>query len=513
MKKNKKIKRILPILIVLIIIPIVLLACSTDKTKELNIIYTTDSHGHLADTEESIGIDTIAAIKEETPHSILVDAGDYLAGDPLANLTEGRDIIELMKLARYDAAAVGNHEFSYGIDVLSQRMQEALGDPNSLHLLAANVKNKGGEDLVAPFITMDVNGIKIGLFGISTMETLASVPTEIAQQLTITDSIEAAKQVVADLENEDCDIIIALSHLGTDNGTHIKSTDLAKQVEGIDVIVDGHSHVILEQIGTEGMPTLVSTGEYSQNVGVLTLIYNKRTNEIQHIENKLINKQQASQYDAIDAVSKKLNSVLAEQEEVLGKVIGHLDVKLIGDKPIIRTQETNFGNLYTDALAEATGADVALINAGNIRADLEAGDLTIRNFMTALPYNELVLTKTLMGSQLIEILEHGLSGLPDAEGQFLQISGLTITVDADKPAGERLTSVMTSAGEEIDLEKEYIIATTEYIAEGGDDFPHFADSPIIHYFEKQNDVILHYINTAEIDRYQSDEPARIVFAQ
>lgn len=509
MKRNIKINKLLSFLLIMIMTGSLFTACSSQKSSTLSIIYTTDTHGHLISGEDTIGIDTIAAIKQDTPNSILVDAGDFMAGEPLASLTEGKDIITLMKSAQYDATAVGNHEFSYGLEVLQEQSKLAIELPNAFTMLAANVKDQNGNDLFTPWTIIELDGIRIGLFGLSTEETLTSIPTATAKQLSITNPIDAAKEAVESLNSQGCDIIVALSHIGS-KSSEPTSLDIAKQVDGIDILIDGHSHVTFEEVPQENGTIMVSAGEYNQAIGILTFDINPNTDNITNISNKMLTAENAGNYTPAENVTTKLNEITTSQEAVLNEVIAHIEVTLEAEKPIVRTQETNFGNFVADVMVHASGADFGIINAGNIRANLSMGDITKGDMLTALPYDSLILTKSVTGSQLTAIIEHGLAELPEAEGQFLQISGLKFEADISQPAGQRLISIQTTEGEAILHEKQYTIATTEYIADGGDGFTVLGELPVLDYYEKQNDAVLDYLSEADMAQYAAGKAERIV---
>lgn len=496
--------------ILMLFVTLTLTGCSA-KTSEISIIYTTDAHGHVVTDESTIGLDVVAAIKKATPNSILLDAGDFAHGLPIATLSEGQDIVKLMKLAGYQAVAVGNHEFSYSVDALQQRANEAAGEPNSMQILSANIfmNNSESELLFPPYTIVEVNGVKVGIFALTTPETMDAVLQSISAKIDITDPIQAAQQAVADLEEENCDLIVALTHIGSDPAVVIKSMDIANAVTGIDVVVDGHSHLVLDE-RTENGTVIVSSGEHGGHVGVLKLTMDLRKNEVLSAENTLFSKEDTAQYEPNEEITNKAKEIIAEQEKMLSEVVGETLVDLIGEKQVVRTGETNFGNLCADAMKEATGADIGLINGGNIRATIQTGDITQGDIITALPYNNIIVTKSVTGAQLLEIVEHGLSQLPSAEGMFLQIAGIRIVINPDNPVGERLVSIEKTDGSEIDLAAEYIISTNEFIADGGDGFPVLKERPILTDTQVQNDIILDYLNKTDTLAYPSGQPSRIL---
>lgn len=486
----------------------------TEELADVTILYTTDAHGHIVTDEETIGLDIIAGIKDVTPDSILVDSGDFLAGQPIATLTEGKDIVALMKMAGYSAAAVGNHEFDYGISVLKERIGEAEEKPDATHILSANLFDNESNALTDTWIVQEVNGIKIGMFGITTKETESVIPVKTAESITLTDEVGAAKEAVEALKNENCDLIVGIVHAGTDSTATTKSTDIAEQVEGIDVLIDGHSHAIVdEKAENEKGTIIVSSGEYGYQVGVLKLTVNKKSRSVSNYENSLITREEADAFKPNQAVADEIEKIVLEQDTILNEVVASTEVSLIGEKETIRTQETNLGNLCADATMNATGADIGLSNAGNIRATIEAGDITRGDILTVLPYGNQIVTKSLTGSQLMEVIEHSLSMLPEADGRFLQMAGICIVVNSDNPKGEKLVSIVRADGSPIMPDELYIVAVNDYIADGGDDFTVFQDVPVIEYYGTEDQIVLDYINEYGTQSYGEGEPSRIVFSE
>lgn len=505
---QQRIRKILCLLAALALLVAAFSGCQSTAPAELQIIYTTDSHGHIIASEDDIGMDVISALKKQTPNAILLDAGDFLHGLPIALLSEGRDVVALMKEAGYNATALGNHDFNYGVDVLNERVQQAQIQPNPLQMLSANVQFESQEH--KPWLTLTVNGIKVGIFGLTTPDTLITVSPAIAADVTISDPAEAAKQAVAELQAEKCDLIIALAHIGNDATSSYKSLVLAEQVEGIDVIVDGHSHVETEQQLQNGSIVVSLNGEGSQ-VGVLTLSYLPKSDTIESYTNRVYNRQDVDTIVPDEALSAKIAAIQTEQTALLQQVVGYTEVDLLGEKQDVRTGETNLGNLCCDALIAATNADVAIMNGGNIRASIPVGDITQGDILTVMPYSNMVVTKQVTGDELLQILEHGLSLLPEADGRFAQVGGVNMQVDAAMPAGQRIQSLTFSNGRPVEPAGEYLLVTNDYLAEGGDDYPVLAGLPLLSMPMNLEEAVLRYIAEHGTASYGSAEPERIVF--
>ena len=250
---------------------------SQDSTavQEVIVYHTNDSHGYLSgDGENIVGIDLAAGLKESTPNSILVDAGDATQGLPLASLTKGADVIELMNQAGYDLMTAGNHEFDFGTEAFLSNARKA-----DFPILAANIYRNGSpllkdvqEGNNGCHTIIEQNGVRIGFFGLTTADTASSTnPTGITD-LEFRDEAETAKAEIAHLEDEGADVIIAICHMGNMDAS-CTSTDLANAMTGeyqdkIDVIIDGHSHTV-ENEETNGI-LIVQTGSGMAGIGTVS---------------------------------------------------------------------------------------------------------------------------------------------------------------------------------------------------------------------------------------------------
>ena len=166
------------------------LAGCAGPARPVTLFYSTDTHGRLSSDHESIGLDRIAALKKATPDSLLVDAGDYLQGHPTVDLSKGQSAVQLMKMAGYYAAALGNHEFDFGQDVLKIRIAEAAAGPNPLYLISANVLNADNTPFTRQAVTTEVGGLKIGFFGLTTTETAVQIHPRHVEGLVFTDVVQ-----------------------------------------------------------------------------------------------------------------------------------------------------------------------------------------------------------------------------------------------------------------------------------------------------------------------------------
>lgn len=431
-----------------------------DLTGHIVILHTGDSHGWA---DGNLGFGRVAYAKDVLEGAgatvLLLDAGDALHGLPFANISEGESIVQLMNEAGYDAMAAGSHDFSYGAD----RLQE-LAAQAKFSMLTANVLKEDGSTLLPGSMIIERNHVKFGIFGLTAPETAHAVAPENLTGLTFDDLIETAKAAVAALEAENCTLIIALTHLGMENSGGVTAEMLAEQVEGIDVIVDGGSHTLLEEgLWTNGA-LLVSAGEYIGQIGCVDIDPTGLTAAT------MLTNEDFGTTDGDEAVGRLLAEIEEAQEAVLNESVGSTAVELNGAQEAVCTGETNLGNFAADALRSAAGAEIALINGGAVRSSIPAGEITKRQLAEAFPSGNYAVTMEVTGDWLLEALENGVSLYPAAEGCFPQVSGMSFKFDPAQPAGSRVFEVKVN-GEALDAAKTYTLATVDSIAAGGDGYP------------------------------------------
>jgi LPXTG-motif cell wall-anchored protein len=459
---------------------------------EITILHTNDTHGRVKSDSSVIGIDTISAIKKSIPNSILVDAGDTLHGLPFATMNKGADIVTLMKLAGYDVMTPGNHDFNYGYQRLLELANMASEGSNGFPIISSNVM-KGDKALLNSNIIKEIDGVKVGFFGLSTPETAYKTNPNNVIGINFNDPIESAKKQVGELKAKGADVIIAIAHIGTDDSSEITSPMIAKAVEGIDIIVDGHSHSKYPTgLEADNGTIIVSTGEYEANLGQVKIIVDKETKKLVNTVATLIPKSTASTIEADETVTSKIKEIDDAQNVILSKVIGNSKVVLDGARENARTKETNLGNLITDAMLYVTGAQIAITNGGGIRDSINEGEITKGEVVKVLPFGNFIVTKYLTGAQIKDILEHGVKSYPATAGQFTHVAGIKYAFDKDKEAGNRVFSI-TIDGKALDMNAKYLVATNDFMAAGGDEYPHFKNAKTENEFQALDEALEVYI--------------------
>ncbi len=499
---------LLAVLLIFTAIPFAASAVDVSASNgKLIILHTNDVHGRDKYVEgSSIGRAGVAKIKQTYEAAgaevLLLSAGDDIQGAPLVNVSQGETAIEFMNAAKYDAMTIGNHEYDYPASQLT-KLEGEMDFP----LLSANILSKSdGSNAYTPYRVFTMkSGRKVGVFGLTTPETMTKTHPDNVKDVTFIDGealYDLAQKQIDALKAEGCTFIIALGHLGTDvMSSPNRSTDVIANTTGIDLFVDGHSHTEFKNGMKVGNTLLVSTGEYLNNVGVVTydgtslsaaLISDDSFGRDEAVD-KLIN-------DAYDEIQAEYSAVFATTTVNLngtreGGDVTSSDGTVIASFPEgegNRTAETNLGDFSADAQLYAaekvTGEDidVSIVNGGNVRETIPAGPITRNDMITVFPFQNTVVVLKLTGGELLEALEAACYAMPDSLGAFPQVAGVEFDVDGSVPyekgtrypdstyyapklPGSRVKNVMIG-GAPLDLKAEYTLTTNDFLAAGGDTY-------------------------------------------
>lgn len=439
--------------------------------KEITIIHYNDTHGRVEENEKNgeLGyakIKTYFDYKNVADNAILLDAGDTLHGTILANIAQGESVIKAANKMGLTAMTAGNHDFNYGYQRLLDLRKLA-----NFNIMGSNVIDEDGNPILNTGSIVNVDGLNIGIFGLSTPETKTKSSPVNTEGLTFVDSVETAKAEVEKLKAEGADIVVCLSHLGINEESEETSTKIADNVDGIDVIIDGHSHTQLDNGMVKKTTLVAQTGAHGYNLGEVTLLVDKdgkvKTKYAKLQPYKKMKYIHANQ-DVLDVV----NEYTEANKEVLGQKVGETEVDLDGVRENVRTGETNLGDFISDAMKDAIGADVTITNGGGIRDSLAKGEITKGGVLTVFPFTNFLVKIEVTGADIKAALEHGLSDTPNQAGKFPQIAGMTVKYDSSKAAGEKVTEVLVN-GEALDPDKTYQLATNDFMAIGGDGYEMF----------------------------------------
>lgn len=455
---------------------------------EITVLHSNDVHSRV---EGEAYLSAYAkALKEEKKNVLLLSAGDVLHGQPLATISRGESIVEIMNAVGYDAMVPGNHDFNYGFD----RLKELEKDMD-FALISANVVYKDTQKpAFTQYLIKDIGGVKVGIFGLSTPETATKTNPKNVEKVEFTPPVAAAEAMVKELKGKGAQVIIALTHLGVDEETlsEERSTALGA-VEGIDLVVDGHSHTEMPEGRVEGKTTISQTGEYLNNFGQVSL--KVADGKVTEKKASLIPLSEEGRKDlkTDQAVLDTISSVEKANEKITSEIIGKTPVKLDGEREDVRTHETNLSNLLTDSMLAVTGADLAITNGGGIRASIEAGDISKGDVLTVLPFGNFICTIKITGQSVLDALEHGLDSYPESAGHYAQVAGIKVVFDASQKAGSRISSVTMQDGKALDPKAEYVVATNDFMASGGDDYSMFTNNSAYMEFGALDEALIDYI--------------------
>jgi 5'-nucleotidase/UDP-sugar diphosphatase len=462
-------------------------ASGPDIDRKIAIIHTNDTHGH--DTGQAPGFSLAAVAQlahdyEEEGYWVLVlDSGDAIQDTLLVDESKGSTAMDFMNSVGYAAMALGNHEFDWGLDNL-----KALRTKAAFPFLSANVMADSKNTLVDPNVIFSLdNGANIGIFGLTTPETYTKVSPEKVSGLTFLEGdklYECARKQTKYLHAQGCRLVICLGHLGYEGSEEPnRSVDVLKNVDGIDIFIDGHDHLVQNE--TANGTLLAETGCWLQNIGVIT--YDDGV-----LAEKLI---PYGSYAGIDANTQAIiDQAQADVDAASTAILAQTAFDLDGTRsPGVRGYETNLGDLACDSMlwdakkAAGSGAvDGAVANAGALRASVPAGPITLRNIKSIFPYDDQIRIVTVTGAQLLEALEASTYQTPQPFSGFPQVAGIQYSIDttvawnpgdqypkstyhAPAKPGARV-KISDVGGKGFSTDALYAIATNDFVAEGGDTY-------------------------------------------
>ncbi len=417
----------------------------------------------------------ITEARERAGNSILVDGGDQFQGTLFYTQYKGALAAEMMNQMGYDAMTVGNHEFDDGPEVLRGFM-----DAVEFPVLMSNADVTAEPllaDKLAKSTVIEKGGEQIGLIGLTPQDTheLASP----GDNITFSDPVAAVQGEVDLLIARGVNKIIVLSHSG-----YSVDQKVAAETTGVDVIVGGHTNTLLSNTDGRaegpyptmvGETAIVQAYAYGKFLGELNVTFDDEGN-ITKAEGEPLIMDAAVTEDqpTVDRIAEAAKPL----EEIRNRVVAETAEAIDGERGNCRAQECSMGNLVADAMLDRVkdqGIDIAISNAGGLRASIDAGEVTMGEVLTVLPFQNTLSTFQISGATLIEALENGVSQLEDGAGRFPQVAGMSYTFDPKAEPGSRISDVMV-AGAPIDPEKTYGAVSNNYVRNGGDGYAMFKDA-------------------------------------
>ena len=478
--------------------------------EDITILHTNDVH---CDYEKYAKVATLHKSAD-----LLVDAGDHVQGGVIGTLSKGEYIVDIMNYLKYDAAVPGNHEFDYGMDQFLHIAKDLAKYP----YISANFTGKDGKPYFDAYKIFEVKGVKVAFVGVCTPETFTkSTPTYFqdangnyifgfCEGNNGADLYNAVQKAIDAAKAAGADYVIGLGHLGIDEqSSPWMSKEVIANTTGFDAFIDGHSHstfseTIKDKSGKEVV--FEQTGTKLANVGKLTI---KTDGTIAHENIDLSAVEEDADAKAyIAGITEKFDAL---QKKVVAKTTVTLTTKGADGKRAVRSAETNLGDLCADAYRLLLGADVAFVNGGGVRADINAGDITYGDIINVHPFGSSACLVEVTGQQLKDALELGSAAYPGESGGFLQVSGLTYTINADIPSSVvkndksefvkvdgayRVSDIMVG-GQPLDVNKTYTLASHNYmLKDAGDGYTMFGTKNVKVLQDEvmiDNQVLINYI--------------------
>jgi 2',3'-cyclic-nucleotide 2'-phosphodiesterase (5'-nucleotidase family) len=409
------------------------------------------------------GLARVATIRDQvraaSPDTLLLLGGDTLSPSVASNTFRGEQMIATWNALKLDLAVPGNHEFDFGPEIFRQRVAES-----KFPWLADNMSERatgrpfGGTQraLVKRF-----GRVKVGFLGVITADTPQTSKT--GPGVRFTDPVVTARRTAARLHAQGATIVVALTHLAMADDLRLARTG------AVDLILGGHDHTLMQSLA--GHTPIFKAGSDARLVARIDLIVDPRTRRLKNIDWVLLPvTADVAEEPAVATVVAGYESQLAA---LLDKPVGETTVALDARQETSRSRETNLGDWLADIYRTRTDADAALVNGGSIRSNTTygPGQLTKRDILSILPFENPIVKLDVPGSVLRQALEHGLAeiDLSNESGRFPQVSGMRYRYDARRPVGSRLLDVKV-AGAPLDDARHYALAVNSYLAGGGDGY-------------------------------------------
>ncbi len=462
------------------------------RYKSVQLLAINDFHGKLnvtrtlKDENNEVlgtagGADYLAAYlrerEQENKNTLMLHNGDMVgASPPVSALLQDEPTIEYLNMLGFDVGTLGNHSFDEGTEemlrLINGGYHEETGDfaGADFPYTAANVLDKEtGEPILPPYVIKKVNGMPIGFIGVVTTETPSIVIPEGVENVEFIDEAEAINKAAAELKAQGVEAIVVMAHVpGSSNmdssGAEGELVDLANAVDDeVDIIYGGHNHAYMDS--TVDGKLLVQSYSYGTAFSDVDLLIDPKTKDIVQKEAEIV----TTFHEGIEP-AQDVQEFVASYEEQVAPLVEQ--VVATADEPLTRVQddsgESPLGNLIADAQRATMETDFAFMNPGGVRDDINAGDITWGELYNVQPFNNTLVEMTLTGEQIYRLLEQ--QWQDDGDVNILQVSGLNFTWDADAPVGDKIVSVTTEDGTELDPDATYSVTVNSFMASGGDDF-------------------------------------------
>lgn len=440
------------------------------RERTLTIIHTNDIHGQVVEKEAEWvesrpmvgGIARLASFLEkeramatqEDRTMIYIDAADWFSGSPESDLLDGWPMVVGLNEVGMDYTTIGNHDIDHGVNTLKESVQAFDGE-----VIVSNLKYRGDDGELGQFpgtvstAVRNHDGIRIGFFGLVAESTPRFALPKNVEGMEFQDQIESARQAVRELRGKNPDLIVGISHVGKEN-----DVELAQEVDGIDVLVGGHSHDRILDPRKENGTLIVQAGSSGENVGRLDLTLSVPDHSIKRASGGLVTLYEdrySKDQEVLGRLQQEIDKIDQDLDEVVGRSTELLRRYGDGVYPL--------GYIVTDAMRESADADMAVHNLSGVRADLPAGEIRWRDVHQVQPFGNYLISMELTGEQIRRFAEGELA-YPDSQKL---ISGMEVRMDLDRPQGERVREIRID-GEALDPNRTYELVTTNFLVDTAD---------------------------------------------
>jgi len=438
----------------------------------ITILTVNDFHGALLQENKNPGAIRMAHyLKDEfvlNPEgTLIVSAGDMFQGTIDSDLLQGETVVAVMNNVGFDAMAVGNHEFDWGVETLRERVRQSR-----FPYLAANIFEKSTNkrpDFVKPYIILERKGVKIAIIGISTPETAYKAHPKFVSPYRFADPARTVNALLPEMKRQGAQMVVVLSHLGCEfdkqtNSLQGEAAYLANRISGVAALITGHSHTKLAG-SVNGIP-IIQAAYNGRAVGKVNLVYSTEDKKV---------------ISAVANVADIPLDGLAGDMEV-SRIIGQAQVQtaplkrlMVGEAKTKITHDRNelslLGQWATDVMREAGKADIAFQNGGGLRPAVLFGSITKAQLYEMMPFDNTLFVMEMTGAEVLKVLEYGIHNSRIGTVQF---SGLKVIYDQSQPAGKRVIQALLNTGKKLEKSKYYKVATNDFMAAGGDGFTMFS---------------------------------------
>lgn len=464
-----------------------------NKEDKITIFYTSDVFGRVDDSYfESIGYNAIYNyIKKEreiNKHTYYIDGGDSFYGSNFVNLSRGHNLLPIYNLLGIDFLTLGNHDFTFGFDNTLE-INKSLGEK----IILSNMYFDQGGYIYKPYEIIEINNKKIGIFALISPNLLEKNKAEYFDGVEVVDPIGEGEKIMKKFKEKRVDYVILLSHLTLDKRDEKEEVleELLKKVKGIDLVLDANNSLEKNNYNV-GKSQIIRNSSYGKTFVRLDIYLGNRKTRVEKNYYDIYNIHMEE--DKKEDIRKYIEDVNDIAERYTDERIGEAKEFLNGAKEFVTSNESNLGSFIVDSIRYETKADMAFVNGGSINKSIEPGPISKADIFETLPFSDKVVTLKLNGNEVLYLLEKSFSIYPKPFDGFLQLSGLKVYIDPLNEPGERVVEVRLSNDEGLKGDKEYLVAVSDFIKNGGDGYYILREKEVVEEFLNTREIIIKYLN-------------------